>query len=229
MDKQDVIKKIQKCLALSKSANEHEAAAALRQAQKLMELHRVTDADLFIAGVTEASATAGALRKPASWEAGLAAVIGAAFGCAYFFRGLHASGKWVFVGLGPNAEVASYALSVLLRQLRKSRAAFIKSECKRLVPASKTRRADLFCMAWVKAATGKLHALVPREDEAKVIATYLEDRYPSMGELELVNRNANRKLREKDVDAVLAGAAAGSEAQLSRGVGTVAAGPALLG
>jgi hypothetical protein len=228
MDKQDVIKKIQKCLALSKSSNEHEAAAALRQAQKLMEMHRVTDADLFIAGAAEASAAAGARRQPAAWEARLAAVVAAAFGCAYIFVGLATAGKWVFVGLGPNAEVASYACDVLLRQLRRSRATFIKGECKRLVPASKTRRADLFCSAWVTAAASKIHALAEREEDEKVITAYLESHYPSLGEMELVNRNANRKLREKDRDAVLAGAAAGAEVQLSHAVGP-AADPVLLG
>lgn len=38
--------KIRKCLALSKSANEHEAAAALRQAQKMMEMHGLSEDDL---------------------------------------------------------------------------------------------------------------------------------------------------------------------------------------
>jgi hypothetical protein len=138
------------------------------------------------------------------------------------------AGKWVFIGLGPSAEVASYACDVLLRQLRKSRAAFIKGECKRLVPASKTRRADLFCSAWVTAAASKIHALVEREEDAKVIAAYLERNYPSLSELALVNRNANRKLRDKDVDAVRAGAAAGAAAQLSHAVGA-SADPVLLG
>ena len=36
MNRDDALKKIKKCLALSRSANEHEAAAALRQAQALM-------------------------------------------------------------------------------------------------------------------------------------------------------------------------------------------------
>ena len=35
MNRDDALKKIKKCLALSRSANEHEAAAALRQAQAL--------------------------------------------------------------------------------------------------------------------------------------------------------------------------------------------------
>lgn len=72
-DKDRIIDKIRKCLALSNSANEHEAAAALRQAQKLMELYRVSDAELLAAGVGEASTHAGASRKPSSWENGLAA------------------------------------------------------------------------------------------------------------------------------------------------------------
>ncbi len=37
MDREAVLKKIKKCMALSGSANEHEAAAALRQARALME------------------------------------------------------------------------------------------------------------------------------------------------------------------------------------------------
>lgn len=229
MDKQNVIKKIQKCLALSKSANEHEAAAALRQAQKLMEMHRVSDADLFVAGVAEAGTGAGAARKPAGWESHLAVVVSKAFSCSNFFRSLGASGQWVFVGLGPSAEVASYAFAVLLRQLRKSRASFIKGECKRLVPVSKTRRADLFCEAWVRAASSQVQSFADGGEEAEAIAAYLVQRYPEMKKIELVDRNANRTLREKDLDAIVAGAAAGSAAQINRGVGGAASGPTLIG
>lgn len=46
MDREKVLDKIKKCMALSSSPNEHEAAAALRQAQKLMERHGVTDSEL---------------------------------------------------------------------------------------------------------------------------------------------------------------------------------------
>lgn len=40
-DRQRILDKIQKCLALAKSANAHEAAAAMRQAQKLMQIHQI--------------------------------------------------------------------------------------------------------------------------------------------------------------------------------------------
>lgn len=46
MDKEKALARIKKCLALSKSPNEHEAAAALRQAQKLMQAHGITEEDV---------------------------------------------------------------------------------------------------------------------------------------------------------------------------------------
>lgn len=52
MDRARLLEKIQKCLALSQSPEPHEAAAALRQAQKLMDLHNVTDRELGLAEYT---------------------------------------------------------------------------------------------------------------------------------------------------------------------------------
>lgn len=45
-DRARLMGKIQKCLRLGKSSEAHEAAAALRQAQKLMEMHGITEEDL---------------------------------------------------------------------------------------------------------------------------------------------------------------------------------------
>ena len=44
-DRDKIIAKV-KCLALAKSSNEHEAANALRQAQKLMQAHGISDLDV---------------------------------------------------------------------------------------------------------------------------------------------------------------------------------------
>lgn len=52
MDRAKVMDKIQKCLNLGKSSNEHEAAAAMRQAQKLMELYDVSERELGAIGYT---------------------------------------------------------------------------------------------------------------------------------------------------------------------------------
>lgn len=46
IDRAKIIDKIKKCLALSKSANDAEAAAALRQAQKLMRIHKIDEMDV---------------------------------------------------------------------------------------------------------------------------------------------------------------------------------------
>lgn len=50
MDRAKILDKIQKCLNLGKSPNEHEAAAAMRQAQKLMERHGVTEGEIGLVG-----------------------------------------------------------------------------------------------------------------------------------------------------------------------------------
>lgn len=46
MDKNKIIEKIKKCMALGNSSNAHEAAAALRQAQKMMNAHGLTEDDI---------------------------------------------------------------------------------------------------------------------------------------------------------------------------------------
>ena len=46
MDKNKAIDKIKKCLALGNSSNANEAAAALRQAQKIMAAHGLTEDDI---------------------------------------------------------------------------------------------------------------------------------------------------------------------------------------
>ncbi|UCU92660.1 DUF2786 domain-containing protein [Hydrogenophaga taeniospiralis] len=46
MTRDEALKKIKKCLALSRSANEHEAAAALRHAQKLMQAFSLAEEDM---------------------------------------------------------------------------------------------------------------------------------------------------------------------------------------
>lgn len=48
-----VIRKIQRCLALSKSSNENEAATAMHQAQTLMREYRLTELDVRLSDVDE--------------------------------------------------------------------------------------------------------------------------------------------------------------------------------
>lgn len=66
MDKQAVLEKIKKCLALSKSANEHEAAQAMKQAQALMKKYEVDAVDVVLSEVSERGSGQGAYGREKS-------------------------------------------------------------------------------------------------------------------------------------------------------------------
>lgn len=52
-DKEKILEKLKKLLALSKSDNPHEAALALQRAQKLMLAYNITQADLALSDIRE--------------------------------------------------------------------------------------------------------------------------------------------------------------------------------
>lgn len=223
MDKAAILAKIRKCMALSASANEHEAAAALRQARKLMETHGLTDTDVLAAEVGEETTTAGASKKPAYWESALAAKTGEAFGCKVIFRQeifrVRPVSSWVFIGTGANFDVAKYCFEVLYRQVKRARADHIKAALKRCKTATKTRRADLYCEGWVSAAVGKLNALALGEREQSALDAYLSGHYTSLAKLDARDRNAGKtSLSDRDYRDYAAGRQSGAQARLNRGV-----------
>lgn len=117
-----ILRKIEKCLALSRSSNEHEAAAALRQAKTLMEKHQLTMTDVEMNKIDVATLGRAATRKPPRWKSDLFGVVARAFGCSLFFRG----GQIVLVGKAPGPDVAKYAADVLLRQLALDKKTFLR-------------------------------------------------------------------------------------------------------
>ena len=99
MDKEKALDKIKKCLALSKSANEHEAAQALRQAQALMEKYEVNAVDIALSRVSEQKADRKMAFKLADWQWGIANMISDIFGCQSYQRGK----TMMFYGIGNRA------------------------------------------------------------------------------------------------------------------------------
>lgn len=217
-----ILDKIKKCLALAASGNEHEAAAAMRQAQKLMEQHGVSDRDVLASQAGESGSKAGAASKPAQWEADLAVSVGEAFGCRVIFTQRY-GGTWVFIGFAVSHEVASYAFAVLARQARKARTNYIATALKRVRrPAAKTARADLFCTGWVRTALSAVTAwTAPPEHEAAVEA-FIGVNYPHLGTLKAVDRSPRGRLRDHQLDDLLRGQIAGKGAVLNRGIGASA-------
>ena len=79
MTRDEALDKIKKCLALAASPEAHEAAAALRQAQKLMAQFGLTEADVTLADVAEVRQQA--QNAPiVPWEVARASLVATAFG-----------------------------------------------------------------------------------------------------------------------------------------------------
>lgn len=218
-DRDAIIAKIKKCLAMAKSDNEYEAAVAMRQAQRLMAQHGITGLDIEHADIQEEGTPAGASSKPAQWEVGLARRVAGAFGCDVFLAIDWPVGRWVFVGPAPTGEIARYAFEVLYRQVKKARSNYIKTALKRCT-TTRTRRADLFCEGWVTSATALVERFAGNDEQQARVAAYLEHKHkltPFVGR----DRNAGRALTERTYGDLSAGREAGRDAQLNRGVGGV--------
>lgn len=224
MDKSTALDKIKKCLRLAKSSNPHEAAAALRQAKALMREHGIGETDVAASEANEQHARSGATSRPPSWEIYLADMIAECFGCEIVFRAewrTRRRGQYAFVGVGCYPEIAAYAFAVLLRQVRKARAAHITARLRRCRSAGKTRRADEFCRGWVCAAEPKVEALVPTQKDERVISAYLAVHYPNAVTKPGIHRRAGLSADRFE------GYIAGAGAVLDHGVAGVARTPSL--
>ena len=182
-EREKLLERIRKCLRLSKSSNEHEAAAAMRQAQKLMAELGVSESDVHAA---EARARAFSSQKPSVWETALAHMVGEALGCQIIFSsglprwakvpGVSIHGEWCFVGCNSAETIARYAFVALLRQLRFARAHYIEKHLGRCGPSSKRRRADHYCEGWVWAVRSKVEPLAISEQDQAHIKAMVEKR-----------------------------------------------------
>ncbi|MDI9233524.1 DUF2786 domain-containing protein [Limnohabitans lacus] len=218
-DQSKILDKIKKCMALTSSSNEHEAAIALRQAQKLMELHGISDLDVKAAQADEMQAKAGARNRPAGWENELAQTVSAAFGCRLLFHPRWDAGHWGFIGCGPAPEIAQYAFTVLLRQIKKARAEHIQTKLKRCKSVTKTRRADLFCDGWVRSVSGTISALADNTPHAEAVNAFLAVRYPELVPLKTQNRNEGKHLSDRDLADYWAGSVLSKDVRLNHGMG----------
>lgn len=220
MKKDKIIDRIRKCLALANNAGatEHEAAAAMRQAQKLMSEHGIDESALLAAEVYEQYSKAGATKSPAKWEVNLAVKTGKVFGCNVLFvqtfdgKSLSLKGQWRFIGTGPSPEIAKYGFDVLLRQCKKARKAYMETKLKRCT-TTKTQRADMFCEGWVYAAVGVLENLKRTPEQEAAIQAY----YQQQGIVPVESKVRSSKGKGHGYDA-LNGIIQGKDAQLRHGV-----------
>lgn len=221
MDQDRIIEKIKKCLALSQSSNAGEASNALRQAQKLMQLHGITQAAIGLSEVGEAKIkSAASVRRIKAWELALFDVVAKAFGCRLIFLKSNSYAQDVFatytlLGLKQQVEVAQYTAVVLQRRLMKARAEFVAGLAGFYMNrGQKTIEADGFCSGWVSAIERTVQTFALSEDQKTAIEHALQERTRG--------RMAKAQERQMGDQGLRAGYEAGQKESLHRPVHSVA-------
>ncbi len=213
---QSLIVKIKKCLALAKSANEHEAAAALAKARALMDEHGVSMDDIAMSDIGEAKATGSRTQRAPLWEEALCMTVRHATGATAI---IDTDLRRIYIGPGPTPDIAGYAFTALFRQLKAARKDYIKRHLKRCRPARKRQRADIYCEAWACAVFENVRALMPAVPIHDATRQYVAQRFHNLTKGDC--RSASEKGGRLDAD-YWRGHDAGRAVHLSQGVGSSA-------
>lgn len=212
-----IFDKIRKCLALSKSSNEHEAAAGLRQANKLMKQHGLTSDDVSISEINESTVKARTKNSPPKWQRKIAQAVAEAFQCDYFFNNSRKQTTYTFIGKEPAAEIASYAFNVLNRKCGNDRRDYYNSN-KRFKRSNRIRRSNLFAEFWAAAIQKEVDAFAERCPKTEEIINKYIDKY-HQNLVDAKPKNTSITFTDKhDVGAILDGLSKGSEASLHQAV-----------
>lgn len=216
MDQDRILEKIKKCLALSESPVAAEAAAALRQAQKLMEIHGISQLDVQRADIGTAEfASKASVSRIKDWELRLVTRTAKAFGCRVMWRrsfswapGDAIYGRYTLVGLKSQVEVAQYTCDVMTRKLVKARAQFVNELSHDLDRSSKTRLADGFCHGWVAAVEKTVSEFAMGDATQKMIDEVVAERTKGS--------TVNAQQRYGSADGYYAGKEAGAKESIHR-------------
>ncbi|UDM07836.1 DUF2786 domain-containing protein [Halomonas sp. NyZ770] len=212
--------KIKKCLRLAKSSNANEAAAALRQAQKLMAIHGVTSEDVAMSDVGSHTSKVNAGRKPPTHIGQLANMVAGAFGAEIVYTpcydGERWQGRFEFYGLNGAGEVAGYAFEVLGRQLKRDRTAFLATLNKRLKRTTKVRRGDLYAQSWINAVATQVTRHQRTDAENAIVEAYTAKRWSNLETLK--PRDNTKGMRCHDHAAIHQGYQDGKKVSFHQGV-----------
>jgi hypothetical protein len=170
----DLLARIRKCLALGKSANENEAAAAIGKARALMDAHGITDEDVSLSEISEEKVKGNCAQRAPLWETALSMTVEHALGVRALI-GL--DGERIYIGAGAAPMVATYAFGVLFRKLKAARTEYTRVKLKRCNLARKRQRADVFCEAWAGAVYSQVKRLMPLQPVDDRVSLYIEQRY----------------------------------------------------
>lgn len=222
-NKDKYLSKIKKLLNLArKNTNANESAAAIRQAQNLMHEHNLTETDVDLMEINEASSkgapsNAGSIPQYMGY---LGEVICLTFGVKCYYAWRYTSYRGVprrcvvFYGPAERPQIAAYAFDVLSRQMMTARREFLGSMRKSIKTSTKVARCDTFCENWVQGAYQVLDDYAVTEVEATLIMAYQQRLRTQSGVATGELREAKR-CRGAD-DAAYAGYQSGKNATLNR-------------
>lgn len=126
IDRDRILDKIKKCMRLGKSSEAHEAAAALRQAQKLMAAYNVTQEELLGLEVTSAQVVTPEpyKKKIPLYMNMIINICNRAFDCdaliEFAYRGRNLRLCVRYFGINGKEQLAAYAHEVIWRQMSES-------------------------------------------------------------------------------------------------------------
>lgn len=223
MNRNTALQKIKKCLALAASNNPHEAAAAMRQAQKLMSHFQISEVDVCVAEISETPAKARNV-QPVNWEVSLAQTVAKAFDCEVYgslssFYNTNArlfrERNYIFAGVGPASEVAAYAFSVLSRQCVKDRKIHMALQPKNCKKSTLTARGDAYAQGWVLGIQDAIMAFSGNQNNQKIVGRYTKSRHGNTGTIQLADRIKGKNTKRTDW---IHGMQAGNQVKLNRGI-----------
>ncbi|HWV46432.1 MAG TPA: DUF2786 domain-containing protein [Nitrospira sp.] len=215
-DKARILEKIKKCLALGKSSNAHEAAAALRQAQKLMDKHGVSqeEIDALGYGFEEVEIPVQTNVKLPAYISYFVALMKQAFGVRPIMSSTLRQSDYSYSVkyFGPTGRVitAAYAHQVVWRAMNRDWNAHLKANPE--WKGKKGARSGFF-IGWIDEVWSKVMAIGFTDEEAArtelaVRSTGLKVGPTTTSELKVYNATG------------AAGREAGSGFQIYRGTGT---------
>ena len=179
-----IIEKVQRLLALSKSANIHEASAAANAANKLIDTYRLSEADIECmsdAGepIEEDSEYIYESGKITPWKTTLVHHLVKHYGCVHWNDTSYATGRQVsryrLVGRRSDIGIAKYMFAYLTAECQRLAAieakgkgrVFVGSYCKGFVDGIATQLAASRKDAQQTASSNAIVKINAREEEAK--------------------------------------------------------------
>ncbi|MDD3266547.1 MAG: DUF2786 domain-containing protein [Burkholderiales bacterium] len=220
MNKQKILDKIKKCFALSKSANANEAAIALKQAYALAKQYGIEYPELINEISNSDLIKVCRTTDRIDWK--LIGLIKHTFNVSAVTSGLNKEVR--FFGSNNDIVIAGYIFEVLSRLLKKSRTEFLKNHTNnRMKRDTKTRRAELFSMAWIKAIEEEVLKFKPTSslssvEHSSAVAEYQKSFYEG---IELTAARINSKkhsYKDADYSAYYKGQEEGSKVTINNGI-----------